>query len=85
MYDDDIPIASNDRKMVEETNRWLVSQFNMKDMVDLAYILGVKILWNHSKRTLGLANDIHKRVLERFSMSKAKPINIHAVKNHGLS
>ena len=55
LYVDDILIASNDKKLVSETKVWLSSQFDMKDMGEAAYVLGVKILRDHSRRTLGLS------------------------------
>src|SRR4051812_49715967 len=58
----------------------------MKDMGEAAYVLGVKILWDHSRRTLGLSQETYlKKVLERFKMDKAKLIDTPVMKNHGLS
>src|SRR4051812_19513112 len=58
----------------------------MKDMGEAAYVLGVKILRDRSRRTLGLSQETYvRKVLERFNMSKAKPIDTPVIKNHGLS
>src|SRR3954467_13448989 len=58
----------------------------MKDMGKAAYILGVKILRDHSRWTLGLSQETYlKKVLVRFKMDKAKPIDTPVMKNHGLS
>ena len=83
---DDILMASNDKRLVSETKAWLSSQFDMKDMGDAAYVLGVKILRDRSRRTLGLSQETYiKKVLERFNMANAKPIDTPVIKNHGLS
>ena len=79
-------MASNDKKLVSETKVWLSFKFSMKDMGEATYVLGVKILRDHSGRTLGLSQETYvRKVLERFNMSKAKPIDIPVIKNHGLS
>src|SRR4051812_26464123 len=48
-------MASNDKKLIEESKVWLSSQFDMKDMGETAYILGIKILRDCSRQTLGLS------------------------------
>ena len=86
LYVVDILMASNDKRLVSETKAWLSSQFDMKDMGDAAYVLGVKILRDRSRRTLGLSQETYiKKVLERFNMANAKPIDTPVIKNHGLS
>src|SRR3954467_5603229 len=59
LYVDDILMASNDKKLVEETKAWLSSQFDMKDMGEAAYVLGVKILRVRSRRTPGLSQETY--------------------------
>lgn len=56
----------------------------MKDMSEAGYVLGIKILQDYSRRTLGLLAYTRK-VLKRFNMSKAKFIDTHVIKNHSLS
>ena len=52
----------------------------------MCWLLDVKILWDHSRWTLGLSQETYvMKVLERFNMSKAKPIDTHVIKNHGLN
>src|SRR5256886_15915939 len=79
-------MASNDKKLVEDIKVWISSQFDMKDMGEAAYVLGVKILRDRSRRALGLSQETYVcKVLERFNMSKAKPIDTSVIKNHGLN
>ena len=49
LYVDDILIAGNDKKLIDVTKKWLSSNFEMKDMGDANYVLGVKILKDRSK------------------------------------
>src|SRR5436190_1587387 len=70
LYVDDILMASSDKKLVSETKVWLSSQFDMKDMGEASYVLGFKILWDRSRRTLELSEKTYvRKVLERFNMS----------------
>lgn len=55
-------------------------------MGEAAYILGVKIHWDRSKQILELLQEAYiRKVIERFSMSKKKFIEIPIAKNHSLS
>ena len=40
-------------ELIVATKKWLSSNFEMKDMGEANYVLGVKILRDHSKRFLG--------------------------------
>ena len=55
LYVDDILLASNDTEMIVATKEWLSSNFEMKDMSEADYILGVKIFRDRSKKILGLS------------------------------
>ena len=55
-------------------------------MGEAVYVLGVKILWDHSRRTLGVSQETYlRKVLERFNTTKAKPIDTSVIKNQGLN
>ena len=43
LYVDDILIAENSKEYILEIKGWLSSKFEMKDMGEAAYILGVKV------------------------------------------
>ena len=49
LYVDDILIAENDKKLIDVTKKWLSSNFEMNDMSEASYILGVKILRDDQK------------------------------------
>ena len=59
LYVDDILIAGNYKKLIDVTKKWLSSNFEMKDMGEVSYVLGVKILRDRSKRLLGLSQETY--------------------------
>lgn len=47
--------------MVEAMKGWLSSQFDMKNMSNATYVLGVKILWNQPRQThWSIARDVSR-------------------------
>ncbi|KAJ9541503.1 hypothetical protein OSB04_028009 [Centaurea solstitialis] len=60
----------NPNKSVKE---WLSKCFQMKDLGEAAYILGIKIYRNRSKRLIGLSQSTYiDKVLKRFRMDESK-------------
>lgn len=50
------------------------------------YVLSITILGDRSKYTLGLSEEMCiRKVLKHFNIINTKLIDIHVVKNHGLS
>lgn len=67
LYVDVILIARNDMELIVTTKGWLSSNFEMKDMGEANYVLGVKILRDCSKRLHNLSQETYiKKVLEQF-------------------
>ena len=65
LYVDDILLAGNDMEIIVTTKRWLSSIFEMKDMGEANYVLGVKIFRDRSKKLLGLSQETYiKMILE---------------------
>ena len=59
--------------MIDTAKKWLSSNFEMKDMGEANYILGVKIVRDHAKRLLGLSQDTYiKRMLKCYHMQDNK-------------
>jgi hypothetical protein len=86
LYIDDILLAGNDAEIIVATKEWLSSNFEMKDMGEADYILGVKIFKDRSKKILGLSQQTYiKKVLECFQISDCKPIDTPIAKNESLS
>ena len=55
LYVDDILLAGNSKEMIDIAKKWLSSNFEMKNMGEANYVLGVKIIRDRSKRLLGLS------------------------------
>ncbi|KAL4368402.1 hypothetical protein GQ457_05G022260 [Hibiscus cannabinus] len=73
LYVDDILIIGNDIPTLQSIKTWLSSCFSMKDLGEAAYILGVKIYRDKSRRLLGLSQSTYiDKVLKRFSMEESK-------------
>ena len=70
---DDILLIGNDIPMLEATKSSLGKSFSMKDLGEAAYILGIKIYRDRSKRLIGLSQDTYiDKVLKRFNMQDSK-------------
>ena len=54
LYVDDILLASNDLGLLHEVKGFLLQQFDMKDMSEASYVIGIKIERDKSQRILGL-------------------------------
>ena len=75
LYVDDMLIASRSMKAVKGLKRSLSDEFEMKDMGPALKILGIKICRNRSKEKLHLLQGEYlKKVLVKFGMDKAKPV-----------
>jgi len=48
MYVDDILLATNDLGFLHETKKFLSRNFEVKDMGDVSYVIGIEIFCNRS-------------------------------------
>jgi len=86
LYVDDILLAGNILEMINGTKRWLYFIFEMEDIGEGKYVLGVKIVRSHPKMLLGMCQEAYiKSVLEHFQMHYSKPINTLVEKSLTLS
>jgi hypothetical protein len=86
LYVDDILPAGNDLNFLNATKKWLSSMFDMKDMGEADYILGVKIQRDRSKRLLSMSQEAYiNKMLERFRLQHAKPVETPMAKDQILS
>ena len=75
LYVDDMLIASRSMKAVNGLKRALSQEFVMKDLGSAQKILGMEICRDRCKGILHLSQGGYiKRVLERFGIDKAKPV-----------
>nr|GEY31549.1 retrotransposon protein, putative, Ty1-copia subclass [Tanacetum cinerariifolium] len=77
LYVDDILLIGNNIPTLQSVKDWLGKCFAMKDLGDAAYILGIKIYRDRSKRLIGLSQDTYlDKFLKRFKMEKSKKWNL---------
>ena len=73
LYVDDILLIGNDIPMLESVKASLKIRFSMKDLGEAAYILGIKIYRDRSRRLIGLSQSTYiDKVLKKFSMQDSK-------------
>src|SRR4051812_49253411 len=73
LHVDDILLIGNDIPMLDSVKTSLKNSFSMKDLGEAAYILGIKIYRDRSRRLIGLSQSTYiDKVLKRFSMEEAK-------------
>ena len=59
---------------MRETKDFLLKNFEMKDMEEVSYVIGIEIFHDRSQGLLGLSQKNYiGRILEKFSMSKCSP------------
>lgn len=63
LYVDDILLANNDIGLLHDTKRFLSKKFEMKDLSDASFVLGIQIHWDRSRGILGLSQAISRRFL----------------------
>ena len=69
LYVDDILLACNDIGLLHETKSFLTKHFEMKDLGDASFVLGIQILRDRSQGILGLSQKSYiEKVLSRFGM-----------------
>jgi len=77
LYVDDLLLAGTNLEIIKATKKWLFSIFEMKDMGEARYVLGLEIIRNPLKKLLGISQETYiKKVLERFRTYFSKPADI---------
>ena len=66
-------LTGNDIEFLDSINGYLNKSFSMKDLSEAAYILGIKIYRDRSKRLIGLSQTTYLyKILKKFKMDQAK-------------
>nr|KYP73865.1 Retrovirus-related Pol polyprotein from transposon TNT 1-94 [Cajanus cajan] len=69
LYVDDILLATNDLGLLSETKNFLSNNFEMKNMGEVGYVIGIEIFCDRSQGLLSLSQKAYiNKVLERFRM-----------------
>jgi hypothetical protein len=78
---DDILIACSDVDLLLETKKFLSSNFDMKDLGETSFVIGIEIHRNRRKGVLGLSQKAYlENVLKKFNMHQCKPSPVPIVK-----
>nr|GEY96959.1 retrotransposon protein, putative, Ty1-copia subclass [Tanacetum cinerariifolium] len=86
LYVDDILLMGNNIPMLQDVKSYLERSFAMKDLGKAAYILGIKIYRDRSKRLIGLCQKAYiEKILKRFYMKNSKGGTIPMQKKLKLS
>jgi hypothetical protein len=81
LYVDDILLTNSDVSLLLETKRFLSSNFDMKDLGEASFVLGIKIHRDRRKKVLGLSQKAYlEKVLKKFSMHACNPTPAPIVK-----
>ena len=73
LYVDDILLASSDVNLLLETKKFLSSKFDMKDLDEASFILGIEIHLDRENGVLELSQKAHlEKVLKKYSMQNYK-------------
>ena len=83
---DDILLTTNDKGMMHGVKQFLSKNFDMKDMSEAFYVIGIKIHRDRSRSIFGLSKETYmNKVLERFRMKDCSPSFAPIMKGDKLS
>jgi hypothetical protein len=78
---DDILLASSDVSLLLEIKRFLSSNFDMKDLGEASFVLGIEIHRDRRNEVLRLSQKTYlENVLKKFSMHACNPTPAPIVK-----
>ena len=73
LYVDDILLIGNDKQVLSGVKDWLHKQFDMKDLGEANYILGIKLIRNRKNKLLALSQASYiDKILVKFNMENSK-------------
>ena len=74
VYVDDFVIAAESSERIEQVRRALSQKFDVKDLGELHYFLGVQVTQDHEKGTVWIGQPTFtESILQKYGMSEAKP------------
>ena len=69
LYVDDLLLTANDSDLLIKTKQLLFSHFDMKDLMEASYVLGIQILRNRPSDIMRLSQQTYiERILKRFNI-----------------
>ena len=86
LYVDDILLVANDTDLLIETKQLLFSHFDMKDLGEASYVLGIQILHDRPSGILRLSQQTYiEHMLKRFNMQSCSSGKAPIVKGDRFS
>jgi len=86
LYVDHILLTTNDLGLLSETKKFLSNDFEMKEMGETYYVIGIEICHDRSQGLLGLSHKAYINIfLERFRMDKCSTSHIPIQKGDKFS
>jgi hypothetical protein len=86
LYVDVILLIRNDVELLSSVKGYLNKCFSMKDLGEAAYILGIKIYRDRSRRLIGLSQSTYlDKILKKFRMDESKIGFLHMLPGKTLS
>ena len=74
LYVDDILLASSDVSLLQETKKFLSSNFDITDLGEASYVLGIEIHRDRNNAVLGLSQKAYlEKVLKSIICMRVKP------------
>ena len=73
LYVDDILLIGDNVDLLNSVKKYLNSKFSVKDLGDAAYVLGIKIYRDRSRRLLALSQSTYlDKILKAFPYGEGK-------------
>jgi len=86
IYVDDLLLISKRKETMKKMKKMLASEFQCKDLGEVHYLLGLKIIRNRSERQLFISQETYtKSVLAKFGMSECNKTDTPCDNNIQLS
>ena len=83
---DDILLPTNNKGLPCEMKQLLLKNFDMKDMGEASYVIGIKIHQERSRDILGFSQETYiKKVVGRFQMKDCSPSPAPIIKGDRFS
>ena len=85
LYVDDILLVSSNVDLLLETKKFLSSKFDMKDLNEASFVLGIEIHGDRKNGVLALSQKAYlEKILKKYGMHKSKPTPAPIVKGNNF-
>ncbi|CAL8990174.1 unnamed protein product [Prunus brigantina] len=86
LYVDDILLASSNLSLLHDTKRMLSTHFDMSDLGEANYVLGIEISRDRDRKLIGLSQKAYiEKILKRFNMENCTGCDVPFSKGDKLS